>query len=572
MTPLEASTVLLLHFEESTGAFIDSGARHQAVSLSGAVAAASGAKFGSYCYAGSATQGANYGLVLCNGTEVSFPDPQNNPYSVELFAYLTAYPVSSDQTLFVTIAPSSGFNLSVTTGGKLTWTTHGTSTTTMTGLTALSLNTWHHIVVCRDALNMTRIFIDGVIDAGFADMGFFNGGHGTNSVSIGFNSFNNGLAFTGKLDEFRYVIYQALFNPQYTLPASENGDTVLSDPSYLSVSLSLHGNGSNNGTTFTDSSANVLTATASGSVVTSTTDKVFGTASIRFPGTSYLTYTSSALFDLMGGDFTAETWVKHSTGSNAVPNVLEIGTAANNRMSVYYTTASQRFSILSSNSGSAITVDGPLNSAPLDTWHHVALVKKGSRLMLMVNGCVHAMLTNTGFFMASANMSLTIGYSLLSGTAQNYMIGNVDDFRITKGVSRYDPTFTPPTSAYADCPRVNSGAFMPSSFSKVLYTIPTIKNIYVPVIPSLMDRFYGGKGMISGTVEEQSTPTDNFLHRRVRLSQDRDGIPIREVWSDKTTGEFSFPNIDETQKYSTTVYDYLHNYRAVIADNLTPVT
>ena len=45
---------------------------------------------------------------------------------------------------------------------------------------------------------------------------------------------------------------------------------------------------------------------------------------------------------------------------------------------------------------------------------------------------------------------------------------------------------------------------------------------------------------------------------------------IREVWSDATTGAYSFPWINETWRYTVITYDYEHNYRAVIADNILP--
>ena len=45
---------------------------------------------------------------------------------------------------------------------------------------------------------------------------------------------------------------------------------------------------------------------------------------------------------------------------------------------------------------------------------------------------------------------------------------------------------------------------------------------------------------------------------------------MREQFSDAVTGVYDFKNIDETASYTVLSYDHLRNYRAVIADNLTP--
>lgn len=86
---------------------------------------------------------------------------------------------------------------------------------------------------------------------------------------------------------------------------------------------------------------------------------------------------------------------------------------------------------------------------------------------------------------------------------------------------------------------------------------------------SARDMVFGGRGQISGTVKVDSTP-DVPVHRRVRLFRDRDGVMVQETWSDKVTGAYEFNDIEEGATYSVVSYDYLHDFRAVIADNLTP--
>lgn len=87
---------------------------------------------------------------------------------------------------------------------------------------------------------------------------------------------------------------------------------------------------------------------------------------------------------------------------------------------------------------------------------------------------------------------------------------------------------------------------------------------------SLRDMYLAGRGSINATVKEDGTPTDTPVRRKVRLFRDRDGLMVRETWSNATTGAYSFTEIDENETYSVVSYDHNNNFRAVIADRITP--
>jgi hypothetical protein len=76
------------------------------------------------------------------------------------------------------------------------------------------------------------------------------------------------------------------------------------------------------------------------------------------------------------------------------------------------------------------------------------------------------------------------------------------------------------------------------------------------------------RGRIVGTVKRKSDPTNVPLKRRVRLYRDRDGMFIREGWSN-TAGDYVFEYVEENEAYTVLAHDYQFNYRAVVADNLT---
>lgn len=83
-------------------------------------------------------------------------------------------------------------------------------------------------------------------------------------------------------------------------------------------------------------------------------------------------------------------------------------------------------------------------------------------------------------------------------------------------------------------------------------------------------RYGGGNYKIAGTVKEKAAPANIPLRRRVRLHDQKTGAALRETWSNATTGAYTFDGIAGGRKYYVVSFDHEHNYRAVIADNLTP--
>lgn len=84
------------------------------------------------------------------------------------------------------------------------------------------------------------------------------------------------------------------------------------------------------------------------------------------------------------------------------------------------------------------------------------------------------------------------------------------------------------------------------------------------------DLIHGGRGRITGTVKRDADPVDLPLRRRVRIHREVDGMMLRATWSDATTGAYLFTDINPAIKYTVISYDHEHNYRAVVADNITP--
>jgi hypothetical protein len=209
------------------------------------------------------------------------------------------------------------------------------------------------------------------------------------------------------------------------------------DPYWNDVSLLLHMDGSNGSTTFTDSSSNALTVTPSGDAQISTAQSKFGGSSLLLDGSGdYITTSASSALALGTGDFTVEFFVYRTS---------------NNNDQGIFTFGATQSGLFASMDGSTLGV-GLLGGDPsaisggtlsLNTWHHVAITRSSGSLRGFIDGVQFgSTVTETTNLVDNI---LNIGYSYTSSYA---MIGNLDEFRVTKGIARYTANFTAPTAAF----------------------------------------------------------------------------------------------------------------------------
>jgi hypothetical protein len=90
-------------------------------------------------------------------------------------------------------------------------------------------------------------------------------------------------------------------------------------------------------------------------------------------------------------------------------------------------------------------------------------------------------------------------------------------------------------------------------------------------IPSRRYHYFGedsGLYQITGTVKVDGSP-DTPVARLVVLFDQLGLRPLRSTWSDGTTGAYTFTKI-ANKKYMVMSFDHTHNFRAVVADQVTP--
>ncbi len=201
---------------------------------------------------------------------------------------------------------------------------------------------------------------------------------------------------------------------------------------------------------------------------------------------------------------------------------------------------------------------------------HFAVSRQGSTWRLFINGQQESTASWGG---ALNDLTLLYAPTLMSEgrppfsntTARGY----IDEFRITVGVARYTSNFTPQSEPFY-APTINGNVVGSRLVQQLpIGTIPVrpiARDIGVPI--ARRDIYFAGDGVIYGTVKEQGAPANVPLRRKVLLLDETTNIIMRETWSDAVTGAYSFASIDRSRRYTVITYDYLRNYRAVIADNL----
>lgn len=98
---------------------------------------------------------------------------------------------------------------------------------------------------------------------------------------------------------------------------------------------------------------------------------------------------------------------------------------------------------------------------------------------------------------------------------------------------------------------------------------PTWKTKYATSVRK-QDQENGGAGFIHGTVEQKLTGDTTLpLKRRVRLHRSRDGLLVRETWSD-AQGNYRFDGLSTRYEYDVIAWDHEGQFRSTIANNLKP--
>lgn len=202
----------------------------------------------------------------------------------------------------------------------------------------------------------------------------------------------------------------------------------------------------------TDSSSSPKTFSLFGDAQVSPAQAKFGGSSIFFDGSGdYIRTAYSDGFNFGSGDFTIETFVRlssypgvwHTIGSNLRDSPakgwrLLLDPGGRPLFSAYWSSGGI------TNANAYVGTTG----IALNTWTHLAVVRQGDSIKYYINGTLTYTHTLTaGSTVAPSDQPFDIGMEQAFTWSFH---GYLDEYRITKGVSRYTANFSVPTQPYPE--------------------------------------------------------------------------------------------------------------------------
>lgn len=234
----------------------------------------------------------------------------------------------------------------------------------------------------------------------------------------------------------------------------------LSSAHSLSSNCLLHFEGDNASTTFTDETGK--TWTRSGDAQISTAQKKFGNSSGLFDGNGdYISTPYSSDFDFGSGNFTIDFWMRATAqGQSGFSGVVIRSTSQEfyTSFSICVKSGGYDVSFASSASGSSWDICNHVVVGTLtqNVWAHVAVVRSGTNIYTFLNGVPGSTTAVAAKVLYANSAPLLLGGGNYPNT---YLAGNIDEFRVAKGVARWTADFSAslPSSAETYIPPLTPG-------------------------------------------------------------------------------------------------------------------
>jgi len=356
-------------------------------------------------------------------------------FTVEFWAYkLDAWSTSTQHIL--NDDASSGFQIWVNTGGSILRLGRASVAGVLDyNYSNLQINTWTHFAYSRKG-NDFALWVNGSRVATVTDTNGFASTNGTQTIG-GYTS--NG--WNGYLSNIRVV------KGSYVYDTASTSITVPTTPVTAITNTSLLTNFGNAGI-YDAAWQNYVTTVGDAQV--STTQKQWGTTSMKFDGTGdYMTVPSSVSWNLPG-DFTVETWIYLNVAGTDYSIVGKWGASNYNYAWIlqYMGATGPYIRFLPGNSGLLFPPITFSTTLLASTWYYLAVSRSGSSVRCFVNGTQIGSTATNSNNLTSASGICAIGYNPDSGGVQ-YFNGYIQDLRITNGYARYLSNFTTPTAAFA---------------------------------------------------------------------------------------------------------------------------
>jgi len=211
---------------------------------------------------------------------------------------------------------------------------------------------------------------------------------------------------------------------------------------------------------YTDSSLTPKTITPNGSVAIDNSNYKFGGGSATFNTATqdFLSIPVSDDFNFGSGDFTIDFWLYNPSGLTqeavfAGYNDFWLAIGANwgsfGEHRIFLSSNGYSWDIIQGDSGAGIS---NYNGLLADQWNHFALVRHGNNLMTFVNGIKDIGTTISGSIVNPTITQPSLSIGRWGANPMPMLTGNIDEFRVVKGIAKWTADFIPPIAPYTIAP------------------------------------------------------------------------------------------------------------------------
>ena len=353
-------------------------------------------------------------------------------------------------------AGDTSWDLYISNGSALVWQRIQTTATTYSANYTFNINTWYHIVACRDSSSNLALFVNGtriLLQANVTtNYDFIAGSQGNHYIGATYNNVVFDYAW-GYYSNIRVIKGATAYDPtQSTLTVPTSPLSVTAQTSVLlfgNNGSDLSGNYPLSSISRLDSQSVMSTFNPFGfnSELTNGYDVTTVGGSAYFDGTGdYLSIPDSDIFSFGAENFTIQYWINtpSPTTTQFIYGQCNSSALATSRNVGDNITSAGKLltqTFYSSTAGPSITSSTTFLA---NLWYHIAIVRSGTTLYQFINGVLQgtANLSTNSLH----NSSTTFSIGRLGEYVGSSFIGYISDFHIIRGTALYTASFIPPSA------------------------------------------------------------------------------------------------------------------------------
>jgi hypothetical protein len=356
----------------------------------------------------------------------------------------------------VAAAGNTSWDLYISNGSALIWQRINNTATTYSANYTFNINTWYHIVACRDSSGNLALFVNGtriLLQANVTtNYDFIAGSNGTHYIGATYNNvvFDYGWGYYSNI---RVIKGATAYDPtQSTLTVPTTPLTITAQTSMLlfgNNGSDLSGNYPLSSITRVDSQSKMDTFNPFGftNALTTGYDVTTVGGSAYFDGTGdYLSIPDSDIFSFGAGNFTIQYWINtpSPTTTQFIYGQCNSSALATSRNVGDNITSAGKLltqTFYSSTAGPSITSSTTFLA---NLWYHIAIVRSGTTLYQFINGVLQGTANLSTNSLHNSTTTFSIGR--LGEYVGSSFIGYISDFHIIRGTALYTNTFVPPVA------------------------------------------------------------------------------------------------------------------------------